>query len=80
MIVELRIYTTYVGKAAEYVRLYEAEGLPIQRPVQGELLGMYQTEFGPMNEVIVLWRYADEARWVVLIHTAQVLRAKSGRR
>jgi len=61
MIVELKTYTTYVGKTAEFVRLYEEKGLPIQQPVQGDLLGMYQTEFGPVNQVILLWRYADEA-------------------
>lgn len=57
MIVELRVYTTYVGKAAQFAALYREKGLPIQEPVQGGLLGMYQTEFGPMNQVILLWQY-----------------------
>ena len=61
MIVEMRIYTTYVGKAGEFVRLYKAKGLSIQEPIQGRLLGMYQTEFGPMNQVILLWEYPDHA-------------------
>ncbi len=61
MIVEMRIYTTYVGKVGEFVRIYKAKGLPIQEPIQGRLLGMYQTEFGPMNQVILLWEYPDHA-------------------
>lgn len=58
MIVEMRLYTLYVGKAPEFIRAYEEEGLPVQIPVCGEPLGMYQTEFGPMSQVILLWGYA----------------------
>lgn len=61
MIVEMRIYTIYVGKAPEFVRLYEQEGLPMQIPICGAPQGMYQTDFGPMSQVILLWRYADHA-------------------
>ncbi|MEQ8700695.1 MAG: NIPSNAP family protein [Bauldia litoralis] len=61
MIVEMRTYTTHVGKAAEFVALYRGRGLPIQEPIQGNLLGMYQTEFGPMNQVILLWGYESHA-------------------
>ena len=61
MIVEMRIYTTYVGKAGEFIQMYKSRGLPIQEPIQGRLLGMYQTEFGPMNQLVVLWEYPDHA-------------------
>jgi hypothetical protein len=61
VIVEMRIYTTYVGKAGAFVALYREKGLPIQEPIQGKLLGLYQTEFGPMNQVILLWEYPDHA-------------------
>lgn len=61
MIVEMRIYTIYVGQAPAFVRLYETDGLPVQMPVCGAPLGMYQTEFGPMSQVILLWGYADHA-------------------
>lgn len=49
MIVEQRIYTLYSGKTAEYLRLYEAEGLAIQRPILGNLIGYFSTEIGPLN-------------------------------
>jgi hypothetical protein len=61
MIVEMRLYTIYVGKAPEFVRLYETQGLPVQIPACGAPLGMYQTEFGPMSQVMLLWRYASHA-------------------
>ena len=61
MIVEMRIYTAHVGQAAAFAALYREKGLPIQEPIQGRLLGMYRTEFGPMNQVILLWEYPDHA-------------------
>jgi hypothetical protein len=59
MIVEERIYTLHAGKVADYLRLYEAEGLPVQREYLPHLVGYYWTEFGPLNQVIHLWAYRD---------------------
>ena len=61
MIVEERIYTLAIGKVPEYLALYEAEGLGIQKPILGRLLGYYSTEFGPLNQIIHLWAYQDLA-------------------
>jgi hypothetical protein len=61
MIVELRLYNTVTGRTREFVALYKAEGLPIQQPVQGNLLGFYVHEFGPMEQVVMLWGYGDHA-------------------
>jgi hypothetical protein len=60
MIVEMRLYTTQVGRTAEFVDLYRREGLPVQEPVQGPLLAMFTHEFGPMEQVVLLWSYASE--------------------
>jgi hypothetical protein len=65
MIVEERIYTLHPGKLPEYLRLYESEGLPVQQPILGRLLGYFTTEFGPLNQVIHMWAYdsyEDRAR------------------
>jgi len=59
MIVEERIYTLHPGKAAEYLRHYEQEGLAIQRPILGNLVGYYSTEIGPLNVIVHLWAYED---------------------
>lgn len=57
MIVEERIYTCYCGKAQQYVKMYEAEGLAIQRPILGHLLGYFTSELGELNQVVHLWAY-----------------------
>ena len=59
MLVEQRTYTTQPGKVREYLALYEAEGLPIQRRLLGRLVGYYRSEFGALNQVIHLWAYTD---------------------
>jgi hypothetical protein len=61
MIVEERIYTLHAGQAGAYVKAYEAEGLAIQKPILGRLVGYYTTEFGPLNQVIHLWAYESLA-------------------
>ena len=61
MIVEMRTYTAHVGQAAAFVALYREKGLPIQEPIQGRLLGLYRTEFGPMNQIVLLWEYPYHA-------------------
>ncbi|WP_282046065.1 NIPSNAP family protein [Roseibium album] len=61
MIVEERIYTLHVGKVPEYLKLYEAEGLAVQTRILGNLLGYYQVEFGPQNQIVHMWSYADFA-------------------
>jgi hypothetical protein len=57
VIVEMREYTMHPGKVSEYLRLYEAEGLSVQRSILGTMLGYFQTEIGPLNQVVHLWAY-----------------------
>jgi len=57
MIIDERIYTLHPGKTAEYLKLYEAKGMPVQVRVLGNMLGYFQTEFGPLNQIIHLWGY-----------------------
>ncbi len=61
MIVEERIYTLHPGQAPAYLAAYEAEGMAIQKPILGRMVGYYATEFGPLNQVIHLWAYEDLA-------------------
>jgi hypothetical protein len=61
MIVEERIYTAQPGKSLEYLRMYEAEGLAIQRPILGNLVGYFTTEVGTLNQIVHLWAYDDLA-------------------
>ena len=57
MIVEERMYTLHAGKAAEYLKSYEQEGLAIQRPILGRFLGYYYSEIGTLNMVMHMWAY-----------------------
>jgi hypothetical protein len=57
MIIEERIYTCYCGKSLQYVKMYEEEGLAIQRPILGHLVGYFTSELGELNQVVHLWAY-----------------------
>lgn len=60
MIVEERMYVLHAhSSVAEYLRVYEAEGLPVQLPILGACLGYFVTEFGTQNQLVHLWGYAD---------------------
>ena len=59
MLVEERMYTLQVGKAAEYFRNYEEFGLKIQLKHLPDMVGYYVTEVGELNKVIHLWAYDD---------------------
>ena len=57
MIIEERIYTLHPGKVPVYMEQYQTEGLVIQEPILGKLVGWYYTDFGPQNQIIHMWGY-----------------------
>jgi hypothetical protein len=57
MIVEWRAYTTRTGKTQAFIEMMRTRGLPIQEAVQGKIMAMYTHEFGPQEQVVMLWRY-----------------------
>lgn len=57
--VELRTYTFHPGKLAEFIRIYEEEGLEVQKRILGNMLGYFTTEIGLLNQVVHLWGYDD---------------------
>ena len=59
MYVEERMYTMQVGKAPEYLKMYETEGMAIQTKHLPNMVGYYVTEVGPQNLVIHMWGYDD---------------------
>jgi hypothetical protein len=44
---------------AQYLRLVREEGLAIQQPILGNLIGYFITEIGPLNHVVHMWGYTD---------------------
>lgn len=57
MIVEMRSYVLHAGKLPEFMSLMQAEGIGIEQPILGRLLGFYSSEIGSINKVIHLWAY-----------------------
>jgi hypothetical protein len=57
VIVEERIYELHNGRLADYRRLVETEGIAIQRPILGRLIGYFYSEIGELNQVVHLWAY-----------------------
>ncbi|MBT2304057.1 NIPSNAP family protein [Variovorax paradoxus] len=65
MIIEQRIYELKPGTVAEFLKVYEAEGLALQTEALGRLLGYFVSEVGELNRVVQLWGYEsfeDRAR------------------
>lgn len=59
MLVEHRTYILQMGATPDYLKLYEQEGLPLQRQYLVNLVGYYVCEVGPLNQIIHLWGFAN---------------------
>lgn len=59
MLVEQRTYTTHPGKWRDYLTLYEAKGLEIQRRILGRMVGYYTVDSGTLNQIVHMWAYRD---------------------
>ena len=59
MYVEERMYTLQVGKAAEYLKQYESEGMAVQLRHLPHMVGYYVNEVGAQNLIVHLWAYED---------------------
>jgi hypothetical protein len=59
MIIEERIYKVKAGKLQRYLQLVREEGLAIQQPILGNLIGYFYTDIGPLNHVVHMWGYKD---------------------
>jgi hypothetical protein len=57
MLVEMRTYVLRAGTLPEFMRLMTEEGIGIEQPILGRLLGYYTVEIGTINKVIHLWAY-----------------------
>jgi hypothetical protein len=61
MIFDLRIYTFKPGMQTAWLAMYEKHAYPIQLRYLGKPVVFTTTEVGPLNQVIHLWAYADQA-------------------
>lgn len=58
MILEMRTYQIQAGKASEFLRIYQENGLHIICRY-AKLVGCWTKESGVLNSVVFLWAYDD---------------------
>ena len=61
MIVEQRDYHVFTGKLPELLRLYETEGIELQKRYLGRLIGAFTTDVGAVSTYTHIWAYDDYA-------------------
>jgi len=57
MIVDERIYRIQPGKLGEFIAIFEANGLEVQKRILGNLIGYFTTEEGELSTIVQLWGY-----------------------
>ena len=57
MFVEQRLYTCAPGNTATFLKMYEQDGRAPQTRHQGQPIGYYVSEIGPLNQITTLWAY-----------------------
>jgi hypothetical protein len=58
MILEMRTYQIQAGKAGEFLKIYQEQGLGIITRY-AKLVGCWTKESGTLNSVVFLWGYDD---------------------
>ena len=58
MIYEMRTYQVLPGKAAEFLKMYQEQGLGIITRY-ATLIGCWTKESGVLNSVVFVWAYED---------------------
>ncbi len=60
---ELRTYTLYVGKLGEAAQHYRELGWPALQKggFDAKLVGYLTTDVGTLNQLVHLWKFADDA-------------------
>lgn len=59
MIFEQRTYTLHPGKLEEYWKAYREGGVDLMAPMMPHLVGYFVSEVGPLNQVVILFRFND---------------------
>ncbi len=53
-VVDFRAYTLKVGSVAAFLELFQKEGLEPQQRILINFMGLYRTEFGDVNQIIMI--------------------------
>lgn len=60
MIYEMRTYQVQPGKAGEFLKMYQEQGLPLISRY-ARLIGCWTKESGVLNSTVFIWAYDDMA-------------------
>ena len=55
--VEMRTYRLVPGGHAQWFKHYEELAMDVQKKILGNRVGYYNTEHGPLNEIVHMWGY-----------------------
>jgi hypothetical protein len=59
LVIDHRAYTLHSGTVAPFMELFEKEGLEPQLRILGNFMGLYRTEIGNVNQIIMMFAYED---------------------
>lgn len=59
MVVDFRAYTLKTGAVPAFLEMFEKEGLEPQQRILGNFMGLYRTEIGDINQIVMMFGYAD---------------------
>lgn len=59
MVIDYRAYTLKVGSVQTFIDMFEQEGLEPQQRILGNFIGLYRTEFGNINQIVMMFGFAD---------------------
>jgi NIPSNAP len=59
MVVDFRAYTLKIGTVQAFVEMFQNEGLEPQQRILGNFMGLYRTEIGDVNQIVMMFGYAD---------------------
>ncbi len=54
IVVDFRAYTLKVGSVAAFLELFQKEGLEPQQRILINFMGLYRTELGDVNQIIMI--------------------------
>jgi hypothetical protein len=60
MILDHRTYTLHPGRLGEFLKIYQAEGWPVQTEYLGQPYGWFvSNDIGALNTIVHIWKYQD---------------------
>jgi hypothetical protein len=59
LVIDQRTYTLQIGAVHTFMELFEKEGLEPQVRILGNFMGLFRTEIGNINQIIMMFGYED---------------------